>query len=55
MLTTDYRRSHHGEVANVLDYDIVESDFKRQSCDNIHFRSNAPEKSMKPLIPPESG
>ena len=37
-------------VANVLDYYIVESEFKLQLCYCIHFGTNTLEKSMNPLI-----
>ena len=40
-------------VANVLDCDIVVSEFEHQSRYYFHFRTNAPWKTYEPLIPPQ--
>ena len=34
-----FQESPCGAVANVLDNDIVESEFKLQSRDDVHFRT----------------
>ena len=34
------RESPHGVVVNRLDCNIIGSEFKLQSCDYIHFRTN---------------
>ena len=44
-------RSPCGVVANVLDCDVSENNFKLQLCYYIHFWTNAFGKGMKPLIP----
>ena len=41
-----------GVVANTLNYDIVESEFKLQSYYYVHFRVNTLKKGMKSLILP---
>ena len=46
------RKSPCGEVANVLDGNIVEREFKFQSRYYIDFWTNALRKSMNSLIPP---
>ena len=38
-------------MANVLDYDIIVSEFKFLSCYYVHFRTITPEKDVKSLIP----
>ena len=38
-------------VANELDCDIIESEFKLQSWYCAYFRTNTPEKGMTPLSP----
>ena len=38
----------HCVVANVLDCDIVVSEFEHQSDYHIHFRTNTPEKGINP-------
>ena len=43
--------SLHGVVANVMDCDIVVSDFDLQSCCYVHFRTNTLGKGMNSLIP----
>ena len=47
--------SAHGIVANVLDCDIVVSEFELKSSYYIHFRNNTLKKGMNPLIPPVMG
>ena len=42
-------------VANVLDGNIVESEFKHQSCYFVGFRTKNPEKGMTHLIHPAIG
>ena len=42
--------SFRGVVANMLDYDIVVSDFELQSRYYVHFRTNTLEKGMNPFI-----
>ena len=37
-------------MANMLDYDIVVSEFELQLHDNVYFRANTLEKGMNPLI-----
>ena len=44
--------SLHSVVANVLDYDIIESEFELQSGHYIHFRTNTLGKGMDFLIHP---
>ena len=41
----------HGLVTNMLDCDIVVSEFEVQSRYNVHFRTNTLRKVMNPLIP----
>ncbi len=41
--------------ANVLDYDIVVSEFEFQSRYYVHFRTNAPWERSEPLYPPSYG
>ena len=43
--------SSPGVMAKVLDYALVESSFKLQSCYYIHFKTNTFEKGMNYLIP----
>ena len=38
-------------MANVLDYDIVISEFQLYSRYNVHFQANTREKGMDPLFP----
>ena len=45
-----HRRHQHGVVANVLDYEIVISEFEPQSSYYVHFQTNIFRKGMKPLI-----
>ncbi len=47
-----FRGSTRDVVANLLDCDIVVSEFKLQSCYYIHFRTNTLGKGMNPLILP---
>ena len=44
-----------GVVANVLDCDILVSEFELQLHHNIHFRTNTLEKGMNPIIPVAMG
>ena len=44
-----------GAAANVLDYEIVVSEFKLQSCYYIHFQTNTLGKGMNMLIPQAMG
>ena len=44
-----------GVVANVLEGDIVESQFKLQSHHYVHFRTNTFRESMNPVIPLAEG
>ena len=44
----------HREVANMMDCDIVVSEFKLQSNYYIHFRTNTLGKGMNSLIPTPS-
>ena len=44
-------RIPYGIVANVLDCDIIGSEFKHQSCNYIYFQINTLRKSMNFLIP----
>ena len=41
-----------GVVANMLDSDIIVSEFKLQSCYYVHFQINTVGKGVNPLIPP---
>ena len=41
----------HGVLANVLDCNIVVSEFELQLCNIIHFWTNTLEKGMNPFIP----
>ena len=51
-----YRRSLHGVVASVLDYDIIVSEFELQSRNFVLFRADAFGKGMNLLIlPPGMG
>ena len=43
--------SPHAEVVNVLDCEIVVSEFEPQSCYYVHFRTNTRRKGKNPLIP----
>ena len=43
------------DVVNILDCDIVVSDFEIQSRDFVHFQINAFEKNMNSLILPPMG
>ena len=43
--------SRHCVVANMLDCDIVVSEFKLQLFYYVHFQTNTLEKGMNPLIP----
>ena len=43
-------RKTSGIVAYVLDWDTVVSEFELQSCYDVHFRTNALWKGMKPFI-----
>ena len=40
------QRSHHGFTANIMDLDIVVSEFERY---HVHFRANTLRKSMNSL------
>ena len=40
-----------GVMDNVLDWNIVVSDFKRKSFYYVHFLSKTRKKGVKPLIP----
>ena len=42
-------------MVNMQDCEIIESEFKLQSCYYIHFRTNNLEKSMNLLILPAMG
>ena len=42
-----YMWSLRGAVANVLDNDIVVSEFELQSRYHVHFQSNTPEEKYK--------
>ena len=46
------RRSPHGVVVNMLNWDYVISEFEFQWCYNIHFRTYTPGKRMNSLMPP---
>ena len=48
-----FRGSSHGDVVNVLDCDIVVSEFQIQSRFCVHFRTNALRKDMNSIIPPD--
>ena len=41
-----------GVVANILDSDIVESEFELQLDYDVHFRTSDLEKGMNPVILP---
>ena len=45
------KESPYGVVANMLDWEIGESEFKLQSCYDVHFRTNTLRIGMKPRIP----
>ena len=45
-------KNNHGAVVNVLDCDIVISEFELQSRYYVYFRINTPEKGMIPFITP---
>ena len=47
--------SSRGVVANVLDYDIIVSEFELKSCYNVHFLINTPGKGMNHLTLPAMG
>ena len=47
--------SPYSIVANVLDCNIVVSEFKLQWCYYVHFWTNTSEKSMNLLISPAMG
>ena len=49
-LSSIFRGSPHVVMANMLDYDIIVSKFKHQSCFYVHFWTNTLRKSMKPFI-----
>ena len=51
LLVLDKGGCPHNVVANMLDCDIVVSEFKLQSCYYIHFQTNTLGKGMNPLIP----
>ena len=38
-------------VANVLNCDIVVSEFELKSCNYVHFQTNSLEKGINPLTP----
>ena len=44
------KRSPHGVIANVLDCDIIGSEFKHHSRYYVHFRTNTLGRGRKPLI-----
>ena len=48
-------RSYRGLVINVLDCDIVVSEFELQSRNHVHFRTCSFGKGMNPLIPSTVG
>ena len=52
---TRERGSSRGVVANVLDCDIILSEFEHQSHNYVHFRTNTLGKGINPLIPPAIG
>ena len=49
------KRSPHGIVTNMLDCDIIVSEFKLQPYSYIHFQTYALEKGMNYLIPSAKG
>ena len=51
MLVNSAQVKPHGVVANVVDFDIVVSEFKPQSWDYIHFLTNALGKGVNSLSP----
>ena len=44
------KKSSHGAVANMLDSNIIVSEFELQSLYNVHFLINSSEKGMNTLI-----
>ena len=44
--------SPHGGVANVMHFETFVSEFKFQSCYNVHFRINNLSKGVNSLNPP---
>ena len=54
-LSLSLNQCTRGVVANVLDCDIVGSEFELESHYHVHFQTNAPGKGMKPLIPSAMG
>ena len=45
-------RSHHGIETNVLDYDIIISEFKLKLYYYIHFQTNTLGKGMRTSLSP---
>ena len=42
-------------MANVQDCDIIENEFKPQSCNYVHLRTNTLRNGMNRFIPPAVG
>ena len=50
-----YRVGFHGVVANVLNLDVVVSEFELQSCHYVHFPWGKVENSLSPHPQPAMG
>ena len=55
LISSSFGESPHDVVANVMDSNIVISDFKLHSDNNIRFRTVILGKFMDPLILPAMG
>ena len=55
VLLSIYKGNLRGKVANVLDCDIVVSEFELRSCYYVYFRTNTRGKGMNHLNPTAMG